>query len=73
MAHRWLSAGAGEGDLQKLGGWANGVVMCRYGGTRVVDREVAAYDTISPMADLWYLSPPPTDSGAHTGPHRKGA
>jgi integrase/recombinase XerD len=52
FAHRFLSAGGNDGDLQKLGGWANAEVMRRYGATRAVDRALAAYDTIAPMGNL---------------------
>ena len=52
FAHRFLSAGGNDGDLQKLGGWANAEVMRRYGASRAVDRALAAYDTISPMGNL---------------------
>ena len=52
FAHRFLSAGGNDGDLQKLGGWANAEVMRRSGASRAVDRALAAYDTISPMGNL---------------------
>jgi site-specific recombinase XerD len=51
-AHRWLSNGGTEGDLQRLGGWANADVMRRYGAAQAVDRALAAYDTINPLGDL---------------------
>jgi site-specific recombinase XerD len=51
-AHRWLSAGGGEGDLQRLGGWANAAVMGRYGEAQAVDRALRAYDAVSPMGAL---------------------
>ena len=34
FAHRFLSAGGNDGDLQKLGEWANAEVMRRYGASR---------------------------------------
>lgn len=51
-AHRWLANGGTEGDLQRLGGWANAEVMRRYGAAQAVDRALAAYDTINPLGDL---------------------
>jgi site-specific recombinase XerD len=51
-AHRWLAAGGTEGDLQRLGGWANSDVMRRYGAAQATDRALAAYDTIRPMGEL---------------------
>jgi site-specific recombinase XerD len=51
-AHRWLSNGGTEGDLQLLGGWANAEVMRRYGAAQATDRALAAYDNINPLRDL---------------------
>jgi site-specific recombinase XerD len=51
-AHRWLAAGGTEGDLQRLGGWANAEVMRRYGSAMAADRALAAYDTVDPMGEL---------------------
>lgn len=52
FAHRFLAGGGQEGDLQKLGGWQNSDVMRRYGSARAVDRALAAYDDVDPMAGL---------------------
>jgi site-specific recombinase XerD len=52
FAHRWLASGGTEGDLQRLGGWANSDVMRRYGAAQAVDRALAAYDTIRPMGEM---------------------
>jgi integrase/recombinase XerD len=52
FASRFLEAGGQEGDLQRLGGWANAEVMRRYGSARAVDRALAAYDQASPLGDL---------------------
>lgn len=51
-AHRWLRAGGQESDLQRLGGWESPEIMRRYGEAQAVDRALAAYDTIDPMAGL---------------------
>lgn len=51
-AHRWLASGGTEGDLQRLGGWANAEVMRRYGAAQAVDRALAAYDAVNPLGDL---------------------
>lgn len=51
-AHRWLSAGGNEGDLQRLGGWENSDVMARYGSAQAIDRALAAYDHVAPMDGL---------------------
>lgn len=45
-AHMWLARGGTEGDLQKLGGWANADVMRRYGSALAVDRALNAYDRV---------------------------
>lgn len=52
FAHRFLSAGGNEGDLQRLGGWENSDVMARYGSARAVDRALGAYDVVNPMEGL---------------------
>jgi site-specific recombinase XerD len=52
FAHRWLAAGGNEGDLQRLGGWANAEVMRRYGSAQATDRALRAYDTVDPMGEL---------------------
>lgn len=46
FADRWLSGGGSEGDLQRLGGWANAEVMKRYGAVRATDRALGAYDGV---------------------------
>jgi site-specific recombinase XerD len=51
-AHRWLSNGGTEGDLQLLGGWANADIMRRYGAAQATDRALAAYDNVNPLGDL---------------------
>jgi site-specific recombinase XerD len=51
-AHRWLANGGNEGDLQRLGGWANAEIMRRYGSAQAVDRALAAYDNVDPMGEL---------------------
>lgn len=51
-ADRWLRAGGNEGDLQRLGGWESAEIMRRYGAARAVDRALAAYDSVDPMAGL---------------------
>lgn len=52
FAHRWLRGGGSEGDLQRLGGWEDPSVMRRYGSALAVDRALAAYDNIDPMAGV---------------------
>jgi site-specific recombinase XerD len=52
FAHRFLTNGGNEGDLQKLGGWENADVMRRYGSALATDRALAAYDNVSPMEGL---------------------
>lgn len=52
FAHRYLSNGGNEGDLQRLGGWENADVMRRYGSARAVDRALAAYDGVDVLGDL---------------------
>jgi integrase/recombinase XerD len=52
FAHRWLAQGGNEGDLQRLGGWANVEQMHRYGSAQAVDRALRAYDQIDPMGEL---------------------
>lgn len=51
-ADRWKSAGGSEEDLARLGGWEDLRVMRRYGAARAVDRALAAYDAVDPMAGL---------------------
>lgn len=51
-ADRWLRAGGNEGDLQRLGGWESPDIMRRYGEAQAVDRALAAYDNVDPMAGL---------------------
>jgi integrase/recombinase XerD len=51
-AHRWLSNGGTEGDLQLLGGWVSADIMRRYGAAQATDRALAAYDAINPLGDL---------------------
>jgi integrase/recombinase XerD len=51
-ADRWLAAGGGEGDLQRLGGWESAEVMRRYGAVRATDRALIAYDTVNPLGSL---------------------
>ncbi len=51
-ADRWLRNGGAEGDLQRLGGWANADIMRRYGASQAVDRALAAYDEINPLGGL---------------------
>lgn len=51
-ADRWLAAGGTEGDLMRLGGWQSADIMRRYGESRAVDRALAAYDAVDPMAAL---------------------
>jgi integrase/recombinase XerD len=51
-AHRWLANGGAEQDMMRLGGWANGEVMRRYGAAQAVDRALAAYDNVDPMGEL---------------------
>lgn len=52
FAHRFLSAGGNEGDLQRLGGWESAEIMRRYGATQATDRALRAYDEIDPMGGL---------------------
>lgn len=52
FANLWLVNGGAEGDLQRLGGWESPQVMARYGSARAVDRALAAYDNVNPLAGL---------------------
>jgi site-specific recombinase XerD len=43
MAHRWLSAGGTEGDLQRLAGWASPQMLRRYGASAADQRAREAH------------------------------
>lgn len=43
MAHRWLSAGGAEGDLQRLAGWASPQMLRRYGASAADQRAREAH------------------------------
>jgi integrase len=43
MAHRWLSAGGAEGDLQRIAGWASPQMLQRYGRSAADERAVEAH------------------------------
>ncbi len=52
FAHYWKLAGGSEESLMMLGGWSDPKVMQRYGSRQRVDRALAAYDDIDPLAGL---------------------
>jgi site-specific recombinase XerD len=42
-AHRWLSAGATEGDLMQIAGWKSRQMLSRYGASAAASRAVEAH------------------------------
>lgn len=51
-AHMMLSAGAQEGDVQKLGGWKSRQMLSRYGAAAAEERALAAHGRFSPVERL---------------------
>lgn len=46
FAHRWLSAGGTEGDLQELAGWRSPQMLARYGASARSERARKAYTRV---------------------------
>jgi integrase len=52
FAHRWLSRGGTEGDLQELAGWRSPQMLARYGASARAQRAAEAYQRINIEDDL---------------------
>lgn len=52
MAHRWLSAGGAEGDLQRIAGWQSSQMLDRYGRSAADQRAVEAHRRLALGDDL---------------------
>lgn len=52
FAHRWLTAGGNEGDLQRIAGWSSGQMIERYGASAADERAREAYRRIDMYEDL---------------------
>jgi site-specific recombinase XerD len=52
MAHRWLSAGGGELDLQTIAGWSDGTMLARYGASARGERAREAHRRLGPADRL---------------------
>ena len=52
FAHRWLSAGGSEGDLQRLAGWQSAQMLQRYGRSSADQRAVEAHRRLALGDDL---------------------
>ena len=52
MAHRWLSAGGGELDLQMIAGWSDGTMLRRYGASAAGERARDAHRRLGPADRL---------------------
>jgi site-specific recombinase XerD len=48
FAHRWLSAGGQEGDLQEIAGWRSRQMLARYGASSRSERAREAHRRLSP-------------------------
>jgi site-specific recombinase XerD len=52
FAHRWLSQGGAEGDLQELAGWRSPQMLARYGASARSERARQAYRRIDVEGDV---------------------
>jgi site-specific recombinase XerD len=52
FAHRWLSMGGNEGDLQRIAGWSSPQMLARYGASAAEERAQEAHRRIGLWDDL---------------------